>query len=223
MDRGPCLIVNDTLWQDAAVVMPLSGQVDLGVRHGWTRTGTSVIATRTNGAVIEHLNWEPAADVYARVIEAHRGAPMDPDAFAETAAQYPFGLLREGREDVVRDPIGRTPGGGIQCAGPVSENTVLHILEGNGDALIDAAGQVGTDGESADTVPDTVFVADCVSRMFYLGDRMDEELRAVVASGSRNAPPPYGVLSIGEVASDGAGHLEWFNKTTVLASLAAAS
>jgi len=223
MTPGACLIVDDTLRQDAAVVVPLAGRVDLGVRHGWTRTGASLLATRTNGAVIEHLNWEPAADVYARAVEAHRGTPVDPDAFAETAAQYPFGLLREGREDVVRDPIARTPDGGIRCAGPVPENTVLHVLEGRPDALINAAGQVGAEGEPADVTPETVFVADCVSRQFYLNGRIKDELAAVVAGGRQNDPTPYGVLSIGEIASDGAGHLEWFNKTTVLASLTPAS
>ncbi len=219
MTPGPCLVVNETRLQDAAVVIPLAGQVDLGVGHGWTRTGTSLVATRTDGAVIEHLNWEPAAEVYARAVEAHQGAPVAPDAFAEVAARHPFGLLREGREDIVRDPIARTDDGGIRCAGPVPENTVLHVLEGNADALIDAAGQVGAAGKPPESTPDTVFVADCVSRQSYLNDRMDEELEAIAAGGRRNDPPPYGVLSIGEIACDGTGHLEWLNKTTVRASL----
>jgi hypothetical protein len=223
MTPGPCLIVNDTLWQDAAVLVPLAGRVDLGVRHGWTRTGATVIATRTNGSVIEHLNWEPAARIYAQVLDEYRGETMDPDRFADTAAQYPFGLLREGREDVVRDPIGRTADGGIQCAGPVPENTILHVLKGSADALIGAARQVGTAGMPSEAAPETVFVADCVSRMSFLGDRMSEELQAVVAGSPPDAPTPYGILSIGEVASDGAGHLDWFNKTAVLASLASPS
>jgi len=223
MNRGPCLIVNDTLWQDAAVAVPLSGRVDLGVRHGWTRTGTSLIATRTDGTVIEHLNWEPAAEVYARAVEAHQGAPVAPDAFAETAARYPFGLLREGREDIVRDPVARTGNGGIRCAGPVPENTVLHVLEGNADALIDAAGQVRAGGKPSESIPDTVFVTDCVSRQLYLNDRIDEELEAIAAGSRRNHPTPYGVLSIGEVACDGGGHLEWLNKTTVRASFSSPS
>jgi hypothetical protein len=223
MDRGPCLVVNETRWQDAAVVVPLAGQVDLRVRHGWTRTGTSFIATRTDGAVIEHLNWEPAAEVYTRAVEAHQGAPVAPDAFAEMAARHPFGLFREGREDIVRDPVACTDNGGIRCAGPVPENTVLHLLEGNADALIDAAGQVGAKGEPSESTPDTVFVADCVSRQLYLNGRMEEELEAVAAGGGRNDPTPYGILSIGEIACDGFGHLEWLNKTTVQASFSRSS
>jgi hypothetical protein len=223
MTPGPCLIANETRLQDTAVVIPLAGQVDLGVRHGWTRTGTSLVATRTDGAVIEHLNWEPAAEAYAQAVEAHQGAPVVPDAFDEVAARHPFGLLREGREDIVRDPIARTDDGGIRCAGPVPENAVLHVLEGNADALIDAAGKVGAKEDSPESTPDTVFVADCVSRQFYLDDRMNEELEAIAAGGRCNDPPPYGVLSIGEIACDGTGRLEWLNKTTVQALLSTSS
>mgnify|MGYP002762560275 FL=1 len=223
MTPGPCLIANEARLQDAAVVIPLAGQVDLGVRHGWMRTGTSLVATRTDGAVIEHLNWEPAAEAYAQAVEAHQGAPVVPDAFDEVAARHPFGLLREGREDIVRDPIARTDDGGIRCAGPVPENAVLHVLEGNADALIDAAGKVGAKEDSPESTPDTVFVADCVSRQFYLDDRMDEELEAIAAGGCCNDPPPYGVLSIGEIACDGTGRLEWLNKTTVQALLSTSS
>jgi hypothetical protein len=49
-------------------------------------------------------------------------------------------------------------------------------------------------------------------------DRQGAASGAIVAGGRRNDPTPYGVLSIGEIASTGAGRLEWLNKTTVRAS-----
>jgi hypothetical protein len=52
---------------------------------------------------------------------------------------------------------------------------------------------------------------------------MDEELEAIAAGGCCNDPPPYGVLSIGEIACDGTGRLEWLNKTTVQALLSTSS
>ncbi|MEI7446985.1 MAG: FIST C-terminal domain-containing protein, partial [Burkholderiales bacterium] len=54
---------------------------------------------------------------------------------------------------------------------------------------------------------------DCVSRVLFLGDAFDRELRSVV----RDDVPTIGALTLGEIANAGRSFLEFHNKTAVVA------
>jgi hypothetical protein len=60
-------------------------------------------------------------------------------------------------------------------------------------------------------------VADCVSRGLFLGERLGDELGAIVDGLGSGAPRPVGMLTLGEISSQGEGYLEFFNKTSVVA------
>lgn len=222
LEQMPCVFTEEGIFQDAALLMLSSLNVRLGVRHGWQRLAGPFAATRANGNTIEQLNWRPAFDVYREQVEQDAGIEFGPDNFFDIAKGYPFGLLKEGQEDVVRDPLLRTEAGALVCVGDVPENAVLSILWGSAETLIEAAAQAAEDAlppEGA-KVHACLFM-DCISRAIFLEDKFSQELQVIqdrLESGGLSLAPE-GALTLGEVSSRGDGYLEFFNKTAVLGTL----
>jgi len=217
--QEPCVFTRDGFLQDAAVAAMIPLECSLGVRHGWRKIMGPLVATRTRRNVVVELNWEPAFDVYRRVVEADvgddSGEALDWDDFFSVARRYPFGIFREGAEDVVRDPISVTDAGELICVGDVPENTVLNVLKGEPELLVGAAAQALTDSlPPAERGVRTHLVIDCISRVLYLQEDFEAELQALQGAGEALA----GVLSLGEIASRD-GVVEFFNKTVVIGAL----
>ena len=213
--QQPCVFNNEGVFQDAAVYCLLNNSIRLGVRHGWQRIEGPFVVTEAEGNVIKQLNWQPAINVYREVVEHDAGSTLTIDNFFSIAKGYPFGMIRENEEDIVRDPISTNEEGELICVGEVPTNTVLYILKGESDQLIEAAIQARDDAMNTggQSVRQT-FIVDCISRTLFLEDRFNEELQAVQVSDS--AKPTAGVLSLGEISSYGTGALEFFNKTIVV-------
>jgi hypothetical protein len=129
-------------------------------------------------------------------------------------------------ETVVRDPYRVDESGTITCFGPVPEAEFVHVLGGDAESLVDAAdeataaaldggpGRADRDGTAAERAGSLVLF-DCVSRVLYLGEAFERELDTVGGDDQ----PAVGALTIGEIANDKSGHLEYYNKTAVVASL----
>ncbi|MEL6616183.1 MAG: FIST N-terminal domain-containing protein, partial [Bacteroidota bacterium] len=105
LQPAPCLFTREGVVQDAALIVPTPEASTVGVRHGWARLAGPLVATQTQGPRVEALNWEPALEVYRRAVEPDAGRDVTPEDFFSVAKGYPFGISREGQEDVVRDPI----------------------------------------------------------------------------------------------------------------------
>lgn len=222
LQQAPCVFTSEGVFQDAAVVAFLDLKSHLGVQHGWERLMGPLVATKTQNNMILELNWENAFDVYRRVIEADAGVTLQQDNFFDVAKGYPFGIFKEGLEDVVRDPISVTDAGALMCVGDVPENTTLNILKGFNPKLIAAAGRATTESLSAqqDNIAHC-FVVDCISRVIFLQDDFVGELE-IIAHNIQEVEAqcvPCGVLSLGEISSYGDGLLEFFNKTVVVGVL----
>lgn len=221
--QAPCLFSNDGFFQNAAIVTFVRSRSALGVQHGWQRHAGPLVATRTHGNVIDELNWENAFEVYREIVEANSGKTLLPESFFSISKGYPFGIMKEESEDIVRDPIAVIKGSEIVCVGEVPENAVLNVLKGSKNLLIEAARraadqcleQCGAGGYFQG------LVFDCISRVLYLEDEFNDELGAI--QGRINAAHPEaevaGVLSLGEISSYGEGYLEFFNKTVVVGML----
>jgi hypothetical protein len=143
------------------------------------------------------------------------------DTFRPEAKRYPFGIFREDEEDVVRDPMALTEGGGLVCLSDVPENSVMHILHGEAEGLVAAAGQVAAECFSTAAAPaEQSLLFDCFSRALLLGDDFELEL-ATIQAGMRQCGHAdgvsLGVLALGEISSDGTRVPEFHNKTVVVA------
>ncbi|MBL7827952.1 MAG: FIST C-terminal domain-containing protein [Saprospiraceae bacterium] len=221
LNRVPCVFSNEGFFQDAAVVCIIKNEVKLGVRHGWMAMEGPLVATKVEGNVLYRLNWAAADHVYRQIVEKACGIPLSKENFMSISQGYPLGIVREMQDDIVRDPISIGAEGEIFFIGDIPPNAVLHVLKGDPDNLLSAARQAMVDCGADNNHPinaEFTFVVDCVTRAFYLNERFDEELELVhqALHITRPAQEPFGVLSLGEISSNGGGVLELFNKTIVI-------
>lgn len=218
LQQAPCIFSREGFLEDAAVYCLLNQTTHLGVKHGWEKLGGPFIATKTNANIVEEINWKPAFEVYRELVEADSGASFDSQAFFDIAKGYPFGMVREGSECIVRDPIAVNEQGHLICVGEVAENTFLNVLKGKIDPLIIAAGQAAAEAADQAGKPTAAIIIDCISRVLFLGDDFEREAKAVsIALRNKEIDPTIrGALSLGEISSFGEGFLEFFNKTTVV-------
>ncbi|MEZ3117303.1 FIST signal transduction protein [Halobaculum sp. MBLA0147] len=227
-EEHPSLFTESGLHTDAAVIATVPLSSSIGVNHGWKDIDGPFRVTEADGTTMKSLDGEPAFQVYKRVLTSEADVDIDRANFFETAKAYPFGLSRMGTEPIVRDPYTVNNDGSMECFGEIPTGEYVHILHGDSQELVDAAGAAATtaiDGPTDSTAGDNtdtssseeeaLLTFDCISRVLYLNDDFERELEAIGANGHRL----HGALSIGEVANDGHGHLEYFNKTTVVASL----
>lgn len=221
LKQEPCIFTPEGFFQDAVVVTFIKLESKLGVRHGCKKLTCPLVATKTYKNVITELNWQSAYQVYKEIVEGDSGKKIPKD-FYDISKSYPFGIYKEGLEDIVRDTIAVNENGELTCVGEVPLNTVLNILKGESYSLIQAAGQASDDCKDIKGKRiHCSLIFDCVSRFFVLGDDFARELEiaAQMLSTIDSKDIPEGVLTIGEISSYGEGYLEFFNKTIVIGVL----
>lgn len=219
LKQQPCIISNEGIHQDAAVLCITKMNAGLGVRHGWKKIAGPFVATKTEQNTIYELNWQNAFEVYQEYIKEDSNVTITKEGFFDIAKGYPFGIFKEGEEEVVRDPLFVGDNGELICVGEVPENAVLYIMKGTNADLIGAAKSVVENATAyhSDEI-DEVLVVDCISRTLFLEDEFEEELSAIsdnLDTLGINAISE-GVLSLGEISSYGNNYLEFFNKTLVV-------
>jgi len=218
LQQSPCIFSNEGLFQDAGLILHTEQKASLGVRHGWEKIAGPFVANKTEGNKIIELNWRPAFEVYNEIVSNHTDLSFDKNDFFNISKGFPFGIFREGKEDIVRDPIAVDDDGGLICVGHVSQNVALNILQGDRNNLIENAGLAVEDVVITKNTSD-LFVVDCISRVLYLEDDFEKELTAVKDHlNKENTINIEGVLSLGEISSGKEGYLEFYNKTIVVSA-----
>ena len=217
LQQKPCVFTNDGFYQNAGVLILSELETKLGVKHGWEKIEGPFVANKTEGNKVIELNWRPAFDVYKEVVEAYTEQRFDSSEFFDIAKGFPFGIYREGQEDIVRDPIAVEEDGTLVCVGKVEINTSLNILKGDNEKLVENAKIAAV--EAMEKSAHDLFISDCISRILYLEDDFKKELLAIKEAVNKTTDLEVeGVLSIGEISSGINGYLEFYNKTVVVST-----
>lgn len=219
-EQQACVFSNEGFLEDAAVVCLVQQKSRLGVRHGWEKVAGPLVATHTERNVIHQLNWNNAFEEYKAIIKADSGKDINHDNFFEIAKNYPFGIFRENEEDIVRDPFKVGENGELICFGEVKPHTVLNVLKGHPDTLIDAAQEAINDCKTQNATQlaaAETMVVNCISRRHFLEHAFEDEMNIIKKEVETVAgETPHGILSLGEISSYGTGLLDIFNKTIVV-------
>ena len=218
MKQKPCLLTNEGLIQDSAVLAMLDMESGVGVRHGWDKISGPYKVTESDRNIIQSLDWKPAFEVYREIVEKHSGKVFTDHSFFNISKCYPFGISKLGAEVVVRDPFLLGENGSLICVGEVPQDSFVNILTGDVSSLVDAARKALALAQEVLTEKGTnkiTFFMDCISRVLFLGDKFNMELNAV----SDENIPLIGALTIGEIANSRKDYLEFYNKTAVVAVL----
>jgi len=213
-DQQPCLFTNDGVIEDAAVVATLPEPMEIGVNHGWQTIAGPFRVTDAEGSTLHGLDGKPAFSVYRDAIAEAAGETVTESNFSAVAKSYPFGIGRMAAEQIVRDPY-CLDDESLSCFGEMPEGEFVSVLEGDPDSLVEAARTAHDHALGGAQRPEALCVFDCVSRVLFLEDEFDRELVAL----DSEALPSFGALTIGEIANDGSGHLDYYNKTAVVGAL----
>lgn len=218
LEQKPCVFTNAGFYQDAAVFCIIDMASRIGVRHGWNKVEGPFIVTKAEGNVIKEINWQNAFNVYKTVVEKHSGKTFTNDNFFDIAKGYPFGILKENAECVVRDPLMVNDKDELVCVGELEDNMVVDILNGNEASLTAAAQDAALDSVNQATLPRKAILIDCISRILFLEDNFDKELSIIIKTIQSKFPEISigGALTLGEISSYGEGFLEFYNKTVVV-------
>ena len=213
--QEPLIFDNQLRYKDAALIVQAPAKMGLGVGHGWRELLGPMIATKTTKNILEELNYKNAFSVYRQLVEQDSGQTLSTQNFFDIAKSYPFGVSKYGGEVIVRDPI-TTDGSALVLVGEMEQNSVIFLLKGEEEVLIEAAGKAASEAlMELGQPPRGVFIVDCVSRVLFLGDAFVQEL-ASVAKNTGEALPQWGILTLGEIANKHDGNIEFYNKTCVV-------
>ncbi len=218
LQQQVCLLSNQGLFLDAAILVGWPKKIAVGVSHGWQKVAGPFLATSTQGNTIYTLDYRPAFELYKEVIESQSPKRFDTEGFFSIAKTFPFGMERLDQEILIRDPIA-TEGDALVCVGRVPENTLVYLMKGIPDALIKSAGKaaqlvVDALGKNDHRAMDCMLF-DCISRVLFLEERFEEELGGIVNKLPSDTEI-IGALTLGEIASSPWGGLQFLNKTTVV-------
>lgn len=217
LKQKPCIITNQGLKQDCAIMVGIEKVSGIGVKHGWVPIAGPFKITDSQKTILKELDYKPAFDVYKEVVEAHSQKPIQTDNFFESAKAYPFGINKVDAENVVRDPLSIGDNNSLICVGELQTGSFVNILTGDKNLLVKAAGEaMKTALESRQDPPEEmIFFVDCISRVLFLEEDFTEELEEVISNYKK--VPLIGALTIGEIANNGKDYLEFYNKTSVIA------
>lgn len=214
-EQRTCILTPQGLLADAAVIIKLPRPSSIGVTHGWTSISEVMEVTEADRNVIKSINWQPAFEVYKRIVDEHSRGDLQQAHFFDTAKSYPLGMLKLGAEMVVRDPLMVSGAGELVCVGEVPRGALVRVLKGSSESLLTAASQaracIDADGKTAGG---PLMLFDCISRVLFLGPDIHREM-ALLSCGE----PVFGAFTLGEIANNGQDYLEFLNKTTVLARI----
>jgi len=202
--QKPCLFTNDGLIQDSAILALTDLKSGIGVSHGWREISGPYKVTKSDG------NEE--------AVESHSGKIFRENNFFDIAKGYPFGISKLEAEKIVRDPLMVVNENALQCVGEVPEGSYVYVLTGDAISLINAASNtlhLAENDFKAGSGNKTILFIDCISRVLFLEDKFNDELKAV----HKKNIPLIGALTIGEIANNRKDYLEFYNKTSVIGIL----
>ena len=206
-----CLFNNTDFYKDSAILILVNSVISIGVKHGFKHLDGPFLVTESDGSVLKSLDYQNAFDVYAKCIYDDCGVELTKDNFYNISQGYALGIVKYKDEVVVRDPIG-VKNGELMLVGEINKNSVINVLKGDKDSLIQAAHDVADEIITSES--STAMMFDCISRLNYLDSRFEEEMS--ILNSSKNV---FGAITCGEIANSGNKYITFLNKTCVVGSL----
>lgn len=213
-----CVFSKDGFFMDAAIFCVMESPSSIGVKHGWKKLEGPFIVTKAEGKTIQEINWEKPFDIYKKIVEEDSGVEFTDSNFLDIAKGYPIGVIREGFDYVIRDPLTVGENGELVCIGDIEENTLIDVMKGDTNSLITSAKDAAEECLIKAEQPKEAIVIDCITRGLHLGDEYIHELENVSKTIHKEHPNVSvgGALTLGEISSFGNGYIEFYNRTIVV-------
>lgn len=210
------LISNDGVFKSGSMVILTKSKTTTSAIHGWTKLFGPFIATKTEKNFIKELNWENAFVVYQRFLKEVLDINIDRSNFEANSIHYPFGIYKENKEYVIRDPMKVSEEGYLQCAGSIPENSLIDLMSMEIEDFKSIPKNLIAQNQKS-KISD-VLIFNCISRANHLNNDFYMELSNLTKEIKNNQSQINleGALSIGEIYSSGEGYPEILNKSIVI-------
>lgn len=185
-----------------------------GSRGGWDVLGPERGVTRARGNVLYALDGQPALELYKKYL-GERAAELPASGLL-----FPLAIRNEREEDglTVRTILAVDEAEqSITFAGDIPQGATVQLMRANFERLIDgaeqAAEQLALDGYAGG--PLLAVAISCVGRRLVLGERIEEEVDAVLDA----LPEQTGLVgyySYGELSPLASGRCDLHNQTMTL-------
>lgn len=206
---------NNGLYKHAAFLILLNNRIDIGVGNGWDILEGPFISTSVDGKLLKQIDYKKAIDVYKDTVEKYINKKVDKESFLEISKDFPLGIVKFNGDSLVRDPVAFTSDGSLVLAGDIQPNSIINILKGKKESLINDACLAGKSASKSGC--EILMMFECVSRLDYLGDIFEKQMNQIVDETS--AKHIFGVISIGEIANDGNRYIYFLNKSCVMGGI----
>jgi len=173
------VMANGKVYTDAAIVVCLitNLKMNVGVKHGYQKTGNIVIVTKAKGNVVYELNNRPAAVVYSELTKfpiADLKKNMLP-----ALTKYPFGVADIQGEYWLNCPYAVVENDALAFFEPQAEGSAICIMEANKDKIVDSAREAIKIATYELNEIEALFVFSCSARLFYLQEGIKKEYELV--------------------------------------------
>jgi hypothetical protein len=214
---------DDEVMTNGLVAVWINADHPLGVAvdNGWHPIGDPMIVTRAKRNLVYELDGMPAVQAYLAQREED---PLDQNLYGEGQVSFSASTLDEplgvanasGRFDV-RHILRRTRDDALELFGHVNEQSVVQVMTGDRQDLLQAAEQAGAEAiEQLVEPPRGVLVFSCTGRVAALGPHLEDE--SAVISHAIGGRPLAGFFTYGEFARV-TGSTGFHNATVVVLAL----
>lgn len=208
----PCLFNTEVIMQNAvlAILMPASGTSI--VTHGYPIPTEIMNATSSTGNCIQSIDWQPAFEAYKKLTNECYGVEISAENFYEVAVHFPFGIVLANGETLIRIPVALSEDGALFCVGEVPENSILTLMHGKKEVLLDAVKELGQQLAKMNFQGLTFY---CAGRRMHLGlEQATVELATIAAQHNE----VIGALSLGEIGISKASAYPQFHNAALVCS-----
>jgi len=188
--------------QDAVVGAAIgsAGSIGVGLGHGWTPTGESMVVTKSDGQRIFTLDDQPALDRYLAVAGVTNAQFEDPAQWSQIILTRPLGMPRPEGVEVRTVLDGDAANRSLLC-GDVPQGAIMSVMRGDIGTALEGAREacVAVLDDLGDEAPVGVLAFDCAGRRSVLGEEGVVAEMATLAEFF-DETPLAGFYTYGEVA-----------------------
>ncbi len=202
---------NKGLFKDAAFLIMLKINLQLGVGHGWDVLDGPFIASKVDGNILKQIDYKNAFSLYKEIIKKDSKETLDKTDY-NLLRDYPFGIVKLNGDSIVRETLAVREDGSLILGGEIPPNSVINILKGQREKLIVQSYEAGK--EATKNNSEVLMMFECITRSHYLQEDIEKQIEFIVKDTS--AKQVFGLVSIGEVANNGNKYIYFLNKSCVI-------
>ena len=192
----------------------------VGLGHGLRPATGKMLVTSAKDNVLKTIDDKPAFEAY-RDFAKSRGVDLTPDNCGQFMIKNELGVFFFDELRFARAPLGVGEDGSLTLAAPIKPGSTICILDGDADAMLEAAWAAANEAKVAlGSKPAAgVLIFDCICRGLLLADRFQEEIQVI--QECFGDVPVAGFLTYGEIARYGGKMQGWHNTTAVVVAIPA--